>query len=155
MSPYAPRGPQPPFPMMALWTDSTPVRARTPVRIGDAERDEAIASLGEHYAAGRLTREEFDERSDQAMTARFRTDLEPLFGDLPTPEPVASRQGGTPAVRGPALPAVLFTAPALLLVAVVAAIVLNSPWIIWAYLWVFMCGGFFGHRRYRGPSHGR
>ena len=53
------------------------------VRIGDAERDAAVSALGDHYAAGRLTREEFDERSDQAMQARFHGDLQPLFADLP------------------------------------------------------------------------
>ena len=54
-----------------------------PVRIGDAERDEALDRLGDHFAAGRLTREEFDERTEQAIGARFDSDLEALFRDLP------------------------------------------------------------------------
>jgi hypothetical protein len=45
------------------------------VRIGDAERDQAVAELGDHFAAGRLTRGELDARVDQAMTARFERDL--------------------------------------------------------------------------------
>ena len=53
------------------------------VRIGDAEREAAVTALGEHYAAGRLTKEEFDERSEAAWTARTSGDLAPLFGDLP------------------------------------------------------------------------
>lgn len=151
MSPYALRGPQ--VPVLALWTDPSPPRAQTPVRIGDAERDEAVAALGDHYAAGRLTREEFDERADQAMVARFRSDLDRLFGDLPTPQrAVVTSHAGRPTPRGTAWPALLFTTPALLLVAVVAAVVLNAPWIVWTFLWVFMFGGFFGHRRFRaGP----
>lgn len=53
------------------------------LRIGDAEREAAVAALGEHYAAGRLTKEEFDERSDRAYAARTRSALWPLFADLP------------------------------------------------------------------------
>jgi hypothetical protein len=53
------------------------------VRIGDAERDRAVAALGDHFAAGRLTNEEFEQRMEQAIKARFNEDLEPLFADLP------------------------------------------------------------------------
>jgi len=54
------------------------------VRIGDAEREQAAADLGEHYAEGRLTHEEHAERLDAIWTARTRADLEPIFEDLPT-----------------------------------------------------------------------
>jgi hypothetical protein len=53
------------------------------MRIGDAEREAAVAALGEHYAAGRLTKDEFDERSERAYAARTTAELHPLFGDLP------------------------------------------------------------------------
>jgi Flp pilus assembly protein TadB len=53
------------------------------MRIGDAEREAAITALGEHFAAGRLTKEEFDERSAKAYAARTNADLRPLFVDLP------------------------------------------------------------------------
>lgn len=53
------------------------------LRIGDAEREAAISALGEHYAAGRLTKEEYDERADRAMAARTSAQLFPLFADLP------------------------------------------------------------------------
>ena len=36
------------------------------LRIGDAERDEAIVLLREHMSAGRITAEEFDERMSAA-----------------------------------------------------------------------------------------
>ncbi len=52
-------------------------------RIGDVEREGAVSALGEHYAAGRLTREEHDERSGRALTARTASELWPLFADLP------------------------------------------------------------------------
>lgn len=58
---------------------------RPEVRIGDAEREAAVAALGEHYAAGRLTKEEYDERAGIAWTAKTNSALWPLFADLPRP----------------------------------------------------------------------
>jgi hypothetical protein len=56
------------------------------MRASDAERDLAIAELSEHFQSGRLTREDFEERSRLALLARTRTDLHDLFTDLPAPE---------------------------------------------------------------------
>ena len=53
----------------------------TELRIGDAERDSAVGSLGDHFAAGRLSKEEFDERSDSAGRARTQSELDHLFAD--------------------------------------------------------------------------
>ena len=53
------------------------------LRIGDRERDAAVTALGEHYVAGRLTKDEYDERSAVAWRARTNSDLAPLFVDLP------------------------------------------------------------------------
>ncbi len=53
------------------------------LRIGDAERTKAAEELGEHYAQGRLTTEEHNERLDQILQARTRTELAPIFRDLP------------------------------------------------------------------------
>ncbi|NLV80895.1 MAG: DUF1707 domain-containing protein [Rhodococcus sp.] len=64
------------------------------IRIGTAEREEAVTLLGEHFSAGRLTVDEFDERVGLANLARTRGDLVPLFADLPTaPASVARRTG--------------------------------------------------------------
>lgn len=60
------------------------------MRIGDAERDAAITALGEHLAAGRITHDEFDERSNAAAAARFTPDLDRLFTDLPALHPPRS-----------------------------------------------------------------
>ncbi len=57
------------------------------LRIGDADREAAVRLLGEEYAVGRLTKEEFDERSDAAWSARTGSDLVPLFVDLPVAAP--------------------------------------------------------------------
>lgn len=58
-------------------------------RIGDAEREVAGARLGDHYAAGRLEHEEYDERLDAVFSARTRADLDQLFWDLPSAAAVA------------------------------------------------------------------
>jgi hypothetical protein len=60
--------------------------AASQLRIGDAEREAAVAALGEHYAAGRLTKVEYDERAERAWSARTSAQLWPLFTDLPRPE---------------------------------------------------------------------
>ncbi len=54
-------------------------------RIGDAEREGAAWALGEHYSAGRITHEEFEERAAVAWQARSHSQLAPLFRDLPLP----------------------------------------------------------------------
>jgi TM2 domain-containing membrane protein YozV len=55
------------------------------LRIGTAEREAAIAALGEHFAQGRLDSDEYTERVDAALAARNRADIYPLFTDLPGP----------------------------------------------------------------------
>lgn len=67
---------------------------RGAIRVADAERDQAVAELSEHYQAGRLTLEEFDDRSSQALRARTGSDLGALFTDLP--------KGAAPSVLAPA-----------------------------------------------------
>ena len=150
----------PPGNMLWVWpmpygpVESRPTQ-KVPLRIGDAERDRAIASLGDHFAAGRLTAEEFDQRTDQALKARFNEDLEPLFADLPrSVEPkVESDANRRPDIHL-AWSAMLWLAPLLVMCAVVAAVVLSAPWLVWVFLWVFLITGLFrrrrhfGHRRY-------
>lgn len=57
------------------------------LRIGDRERDRAAELLADHYAAGRLAPDEFDERSSAALRALTAHDLEALFADLPPSGP--------------------------------------------------------------------
>ena len=123
-------GPELPYEMRARQTNPD-------LRIGDAERDRAIAELGDHYAAGRLTREEFDERSDQAMQARRHAELAPLFADLPVrpaEPPVRSASGTGFDPRWP----LFWLAPLLLIAAVLMAVVASAPWVIWMVLTVFL-----------------
>jgi hypothetical protein len=53
------------------------------LRASDADRDQALAELGEAFRAGRLTAEEFDQRSGQALAARTGKELAVLLADLP------------------------------------------------------------------------
>lgn len=53
------------------------------LRAADRDRDQVTETLREHYAQGRLTREEFDERSTVAATAKTMGDLRGLTADLP------------------------------------------------------------------------
>jgi DUF1707 SHOCT-like domain len=61
------------------------------LRIGDAEREAVAAELREHYAHGRLTLEEFNERLDSVFAAKTQSDLNRLTRDLPH-----VRSGGAP-----------------------------------------------------------
>ncbi len=134
-----------------------------PVRIGDAERDRAVAALGEHFAAGRITRDELDERVDQAISARFDADLTPLFVDLPsapvaaaTTLPVRSRRT---AVAPTAVALIWGLLPVLMVAIVTTSILVGAPWLLWTLFWVIAISG--GGRRLafvrssHGPGHGR
>lgn len=127
-------------------------------RIGDREREAAVAALGEHYVAGRLTKEEFDERTGVAWQARTSSDLAPLFYDLPAlqaPKPAkppatwpGPGQGQSQRrARRPSGPPIL---PILLLVLVLTFAMGLKPWplliLVLVFFWVKVAGG-FGHRR--------
>jgi Domain of unknown function (DUF1707) len=53
------------------------------VRIGDADREAIAAQLREHYADGRLTLDELNERLDQTFAAKTTADLDAVMRDLP------------------------------------------------------------------------
>jgi len=71
-------------------------RARAPaMRISDADRERVCERLQEAFAEGRVTSEEFQERTAAALAAKTEADLAPLTSDLPVPAPPA------PVVRSP------------------------------------------------------
>jgi Domain of unknown function (DUF1707) len=57
------------------------------IRASDADREHATARLREHFAAGRLTSEELDQRISAALTAKTQGELRQLMADLPEPAP--------------------------------------------------------------------
>ena len=70
------------------------------VRVGDADREAVAAQLREHYADGRLTLEELNERLDQAFAAKTKADLNVVMRDLPQ----AMRPGAGLPYAGTGLP---------------------------------------------------
>jgi Domain of unknown function (DUF1707) len=69
------------------------------MRASDADRDAVLADLSEHFQAGRLTAEELDERTGQALAARTWGELRELLADLPAALPATSGRPPTPAGR--------------------------------------------------------
>jgi hypothetical protein len=63
------------------------------LRIGDAERDAAAADLGEHYAAGRLSLDELNERLDAVFASKTFGQLTRVMADLPGPGRLPWRAG--------------------------------------------------------------
>jgi uncharacterized protein DUF1707 len=121
--------------------------ARGSLRIGDAERDRAVEQLSDHFVAGRLTQEEFEERSDQATRARYADEVELLFADLPELEStqmVRPRRGRA----GPPSP-LMFVIPVLMIGLVASAVVLAAPWLLWMLFWVAMFSGPARHHRWQ------
>jgi DUF1707 SHOCT-like domain len=70
------------------------------MRVGDAEREATAAELREHYASGRLTLDELNERLDKALAAKTRGDLDALMRDLPSARPRAAGAPGGAAGAG-------------------------------------------------------
>lgn len=63
------------------------------MRIGDTERTTALDALTEHLTAGRITLDEYGERSARVTVAKTVDELVELFDDLPAPHPVVSVPG--------------------------------------------------------------
>lgn len=130
------------------------------LRTSDADRDRVASQLRDHFAEGRLTPDELDERLTATLSARTFGDLRRVLSDLPEPAP-ALRQVS----RVPRRPAPLRTSrrrgPRLLplaVLALVAALVIpGAGWLLAAFfqavllLWLAAClaGIFMAARFYR------
>jgi hypothetical protein len=68
------------------------------IRVSDADREQVTGRLREHFAEGRLTRDELDERVTAALNAKTVGDVRRVMVDLPEPAPVLA--GGGPLPRG-------------------------------------------------------
>jgi hypothetical protein len=71
------------------------------VRVGDADREAIAAQLREHYADGRLTLDELNERLDETFAAKTTADLNTVMRDLPHTAPAAGGYAA-PGWQGPA-----------------------------------------------------
>jgi hypothetical protein len=74
---------------------------RPDLRVSDADREATAASLREHFALGRLSHEEFEERLNAVFAAVTQRDLDAVTSDLPhvrtpvAPLPVAGFTTGS------------------------------------------------------------
>jgi hypothetical protein len=80
------------------------------IRASDEDRSRAAAALGEHYAAGRLTLEEFQERLDETYAATTLGELDHLMADLPATD-LGRLPGGRPSLAGGSPPLAQRRAP--------------------------------------------
>src|SRR6266851_5288960 len=129
------------------------------IRISDADRERVTSRLREHFAEGRLTSEELDERITVALSAKTFGDLRRIMADLPDPAPVAppsmpaARWAGRPgalAWRGPRI------LPLAMIVLVAALVIPGAGWVfltvfkVMLVLWLVAClAGIFAALRFR------
>lgn len=133
------------------------------LRVSDAERDQAAAELGEHFQAGRLDADEFDERLHSALRARTRGDLDKLLEDLPPARRPDPPLPSAPAASGPDFRPLLALLPLLLVVVMMAGISRgqhdgSGPWpLLWIW-WAILASVVFRVWRRRpggsGPGAG-
>lgn len=69
-------------------------RRRGRLRVGDVERDAALESLHHAFGDGRLSQEELDTRTDTALRATTRAELDSVLHDLATEQRPRSGHGG-------------------------------------------------------------
>jgi hypothetical protein len=128
-----------------------PVRLGS-LRVGDQEREATVAALGRHFAEGRLTSLEHEERTALALTARTVDDLDRLLADLPLSTPAP--KGGT-RNKGEVLPWLLRGTGVAVVVIVAAALVVGLlellPLIAALLLGFVIVRAAFG--RHRHPHH--
>src|SRR5262245_54616570 len=133
-----------------MWIDDAPEPApRNPdLRVSQAERDEVVTVLAGHFADGRLTVEEYEERVEAALAARTGRDLEPLLEDLPEADRPAAPARTRHRRERRSLGAPVIPARLLAVAAVVVLAIATGPWALWL-LWpalVFTGGCGLGRR---------
>jgi hypothetical protein len=60
------------------------------IRAADADRDRVVELLNTAYGEGRLTKDEYDSRVEDALSARTYGDLDRITADLPAAPPPAA-----------------------------------------------------------------
>ena len=135
------------------------------IRVSDADRDRVTVQLRDHFAAGRITPGELDERLSVALNAKTFGDLRRIMADLPGPVPALLGAAPPPLRAAPAWavrrrpplpPLVLLTLVAVLLIPgtgwLLAAFV-NVILLFW--LMTFVVGAIaFGRSQRRWHHHG-
>jgi DUF1707 SHOCT-like domain len=142
------------------------------IRISDADRDRIIGRLNHHFAEGRLTQQELDERVTVALNAKTFGDIRGVMADLPEPVSAPPRGAYLPRVgappwafrrRGPRL------LPLVLLALIATLVIMPAGMLVFALIkvllviWLLAClAGIFAAgmlrrrmRRYWGPGFPR
>ena len=132
------------------------------IRASDADRDGVATRLRDHFAEGRLTQEELDERISAALSAKTFGDLRRVMADLPQPEPVPARPAPNPQWAGP--PRVVYrhgppVLPLLLFALLAAVLIPGGGWLFLKLMlafWLVSCliGAFAAGRYYRRIRRG-
>jgi len=127
------------------------------MKASDADRDAVLSDLSEHFQAGRLTAEEFDERAGQALAARTWGELKDPLRDLPATRrgpqvPVAAASSGARPERPerPEPPAGRRAPAAIAVLAVIGIAVAVTVGIAhsrWGLLWLVFVGLLIARRR--------
>lgn len=103
------------------------------IKASDSDRDAVVSDLGEHFQAGRLTAEEFDERTGRALAARTWGELRDLLADLPATQP---RTPATKALN--ARPSGGFQLPGIAVLAGLAIAVVVLANVGWGVIWLLL-----------------
>ena len=135
------------------------------IRVSDTDRDRVTAQLRDHFAAGRITPGELDERLSAALNAKTFGDLRRIMADLPGPV-LAPLGAAPPSLRATPAWAVRRQPrfPPLILVALIVALLIpGTGWLLAAFvnvillfwLMTFVVGAFaFGRSGRRWHHHG-
>jgi hypothetical protein len=135
------------------------------IRVSDADRDLVTGQLRDHFAAGRLTPGELDDRLSAALHAKTFGDLRQIMADLPGPVPALPGAASPPL---PAEPRWIVRRrprfPPLILLALLAALLFpGTGWLLAGFVnvillfWLltFVVGAFaFGRSRRRWHHQG-
>jgi hypothetical protein len=135
------------------------------IRVSDADRDRVTGQLRDHFAAGRITSVELDERLSAALNAKTFGDLRRIMADLPGPVP-APLGAAPPPLRATPAWAVRRRPPfpPLILLVLLAALLIPGGvgWLLAAFvnvillfwLMTFVVGAFaFGRSQRRRHHH--
>jgi hypothetical protein len=128
------------------------------IRVSDADRERVAERLREHFAQGRLSSEELDERLSAALGAKTFGDLRRVMADLPEPGLVPPYAGWQAAAARPRF--VVRRGPRLLplaFIALIAAVAIpGAGWVAFAFLqvmvlfWLVACvAGIFAAASFR------
>ncbi len=111
------------------------------MKASDADRDAVLSDLGEHFQAGRLTADEFEDRTGRALAARTWGELRDLLQDLPTgpagPRVPMTATTGAPPQRPLGRTALV---PILVLAGIASAVAMSAgtAHARWGILWLLL-----------------